>query len=360
MSKNRGLGRGLGSLFANTQEEYETQLEQARDDLSSDTLATITGVSQTKSGGNNKAKSKAGTGAGANNLASHSNTASGTTPLASAHQNVSRETLAGGTNNTSGVQQISLSLIRANKNQPRKTFNDERLEELASSIKTHGVIQPILVQKKGAGFEIIAGERRFRAAQLTELDYIPVIVQNLEAQSAKEVALIENLQREDLNAIDSALAIQSLMQEFSLTQETIAKRIGKSRPAVANLLRLLGLPKFVMQSVRDGTLSAGHARSLASISDSQAQVRLAKKAIEGEWSVRALEQAVKNYLEPKPKTKDTLKPPKSKELANLVNNLKRTLSTKVYALGTENKGKIIIEYYSTDDLERIEQFMTGK
>ena len=257
--------------------------------------------------------------------------------------------------NSGGVTEIEIKEIKANPNQPRKNFDQEALKELAASIKTHGVIQPILLNKNSDGYIIIAGERRFRAAKLAGLDTIPAVVKNYTERQIKEVAIIENLQREDLNPIEEAKAIKQLMEEYHLTQETVADRIGKSRSNIANSLRLLTLYPEVVDMVEEGKLSAGHARCLVVVSNVNDQLKLAKAAENGKMSVRDLERAVKELLTPKAPTRP--KEQQSIELKELINNMQRVFSTKVSAIGNDNKGRIYLDYYSRDDLDRIAEIL---
>ena len=254
-----------------------------------------------------------------------------------------------------GVTEIEIASIFANPNQPRKVFDQTALEELASSISKHGVIMPIIVNKSGDKYMIIAGERRFRASKLAGLKKVPVIVKNYNERQIKEISLIENLQREDLNPIEAANAMRSLMDEYGLTQEDLADRIGKSRPAITNTLRLLSLNREVIKMVSDGTLSAGHARALISM-PSEEQIKVAKNIIKNGLSVRDTEKAVKEYFNPPEKVKK-IKQPLSLELQDLVERMQRTFGTKVNAIGNDKKGRIYIDYYTRDDLDRLSDFV---
>jgi len=248
-------------------------------------------------------------------------------------------------------QEVDISLIDRNPKQPRKTFNSEQLEELSQSIKNCGLIQPIITVKRDNRYMIVSGERRWRASKLAGLKKVPIIVRNYTDSEIAEVALIENLQREDLNPIESALAIKELIDNYNLTQEQISEKIGKSRSAVTNTLRLLSLSPQVIQMIKDGRLSAGHGKILVAITDEETQYRIATMAIEGKISVRELEkylQTIANRPE-----KKTNKKQLSLELIDFGNKLQQTLATKVQIKGTERKGKILIEYYSKDDLNRI-------
>ena len=254
------------------------------------------------------------------------------------------------------VSEVEISKVHANPNQPRKNFDEDALNELAASIKTHGIIQPIVVNKDENGYMIIAGERRWRASKIAGLDTIPCIVKNYTERQIKEISIIENLQREDLNPIEAARAIKQLMDEYNFTQEVVADRIGISRPNIANTLRLLSLSPEVIELVEKNRLTAGHARCLVVISDARAQLKFAQAACDGKITVRELEKLVKQYLNP-PKTKNNKPPEQSMELKELINEMQRVFATKVSAIGSDKKGRIYIDYYSRDDLDRISELL---
>lgn len=266
-------------------------------------------------------------------------------------ENVSRETKPA----SNGIEGIDISLIYANPNQPRKTFDETALKELATSIKTHGIIQPIVLNRAEDGkYMIIAGERRWRAAKMAGLEQVPAFVRNYTPKQIKEISIIENLQREDLNPIEAARAIKQLMDEYDLTQEAVADRIGKSRPAIANTLRLLNLPMDVIELIEKNKLSAGHARCLVALSSPIEQTKVAQAAVAKKLSVREMEKLVKNLLNPvkeRPKTEQSL------ELRGMIEEMQRTFATKVSAIGNNNKGRIYIDYYSKDDLDRIAELI---
>lgn len=256
-----------------------------------------------------------------------------------------------------GVTEIDISSIFANPNQPRKVFDEDALKELAASISKHGVIMPIIVNKSGDRYMIIAGERRFRASKIAGLKTVPVIVKNYNERQIKEISLIENLQREDLNPIEAATAMRSLMQDYGLTQEDLADRIGKSRPAVANTLRLLSLAPEVVKLVSSGELSAGHARTLVSVPAAD-QIKFANSTVKEGLSVRELERKVKDYLmPPEEKAKKKAKMELSAELKDLIGEMQRVFGTKVNAIGNDNKGRIYIDYYTRDDLDRLAELV---
>lgn len=266
-------------------------------------------------------------------------------------ENVSRETKPA----SKGIEGIDISLIYANPNQPRKTFDETALKELATSIKTHGIIQPIVLNRAEDGkYMIIAGERRWRAAKMAGLEQVPAFVRNYTPKQIKEISIIENLQREDLNPIEAARAIKQLMDEYDLTQEAVADRIGKSRPAIANTLRLLNLPMDVIELIEKNKLSAGHARCLVALSSPIEQTKVAQAAVAKKLSVREMEKLVKNLLNP---VKERPKAEQSLELRGMIEEMQRTFATKVSAIGNDNKGRIYIDYYSKDDLDRIAELI---
>lgn len=259
------------------------------------------------------------------------------------------------------TQEIDIHLIDRNPNQPRKTFDEESLKSMASSISMYGVLQPILlVKSEGGRYLIIAGERRFRASLLAGLKTIPAIVRELSPQQIQEISLIENLHRENLNAIEAAEGIRELMENHGLTQEEVAVRIGKSRPYVTNTLRLLQLPSEVMDMVKSGKLSPGHARTILTVDNKEKLIEFAKLACEEDISVRDLERMVQNYFSDN--ASKTAKTRKSKEplpleLKTFVSDMKRLFSTKVNLVRNGSKGRITIDYYTNDDLERIHAIM---
>ncbi|MEE3419872.1 MAG: ParB/RepB/Spo0J family partition protein [Lachnospiraceae bacterium] len=253
------------------------------------------------------------------------------------------------------VVSMKISMVEPNKDQPRKYFDDAAIEELADSIGKFGIISPLLVQKKDGYYEIIAGERRWRAAQKAGLREIPVIIKDFTSQEAVEVSLIENIQREDLNPIEEAKAYDRLLSEYGLNQEEIAGRVSKSRSAVANSMRLLKLDLEIQRMVEMGSLTEGHARALLGISDPQLQKEAAQQVINNKLSVRQTEKLVKDLAKkPTVSRKKEKDAEKEAELSRFAESLKTTLGTKVSIRESgKNKGKIEIEYYSNDELERI-------
>jgi len=261
-----------------------------------------------------------------------------------------------------GVREIDIHDIDTNREQPRKYFDEDALSELAESIKVHGIVQPLIVREKNGRFQIVAGERRFRAARLAKLKTVPVLTVDYDDAKMQEVALIENIQREDLNPIEEASAIRFLMQQHDMTQEEVSTRIGKSRPAVANALRLLQLPAAVIDLVREGTISAGHGRAIAGVSDHAMQEKLADETVRLGYSVRALESRIKNLGEAKPDKKagKDAGAKLSADLKAVETALREKLGTKVKIAGNEQKGKLVIEYFSKDDLSNIYDCIIGE
>lgn len=257
------------------------------------------------------------------------------------------------------VIEIDINKIEPNKNQPRTDFNEESLSELAKSIESIGIISPIIVAEKGSFYEIIAGERRWRAARLAKIKKIPAIIKTYSELERLEVALIENIQREDLNPVEEALTYQKFHDEFKLNQEAIAEKVGKSRAAVANSLRLLKLDSRVLNFLKEGKLSSGHARAVIPIDENDVQFEIAEKIIEDRLSVRQVEELVKAYNEAKNQPKQEKKEPnrideaKKAAYKTLEKNLNRLFGTKVSIKNGKNKGKIEIEYYSEDELDRL-------
>ena len=249
-----------------------------------------------------------------------------------------------------GVTELDIESVYPNPDQPRKVFDKTALEELAESIKKHGVIMPIVVTKKGERYMIIAGERRYRASKLAGKKNIPAVVKEYTDREIKEISLIENLQREDLNPIEAANAMKQLMDEFHLTQEELSDRIGKSRSAVANTLRLLTLSGEVVTLISENKLSAGHARAMVTLPKEE-QEKLAKKAVGLGLSVRDVEKSVKEYFNPPEKKKQ--RQHLSVELKDMIERMQRAYGTKVSAIGNDNKGRIYIDYYTRDDLDRL-------
>ncbi len=248
---------------------------------------------------------------------------------------------------------VDINYVTPNRDQPRKNFDKEKLEELAESIKIHGIVEPILVQDRKDHYEIVAGERRWRAAKLAGLKKVPVFVRNYTERQIKEISLIENIQREDLNPIEEALAYKDLMTEYSLTQEEVASRVSKNRTTITNSLRLLKLGKKVQKMLIDKSISEGHARALIGIEDEKRQLEIAEKIVKNKLSVRDVEKLVKESDKPS-KPKKELSEDLEIFYKDIAEKMKQKLGTKVTINAKEDgSGKIEIEFYSNDDLDRI-------
>lgn len=302
--KNRGLGRGLEALFG---------------DVEIDTSAAEE-VQEEPQGINGKTRAKT---------------------AKKSRQNISGDS----------VVFIDINEIKPNENQPRKNFDEDKIAELAASILEHGIIQPIVVREKTNGYEIVAGERRYRAARKAELKTVPCLVRELTDEQNMLLAIIENMQREDLNPIEEAQAIEKMIKTYGLTQEQVSKSLAKSRPYITNALRLLRLPEKVQDMISSGSLSSGHARALVAIGDEKKQIALAERAEREGLSVRDIEKlSGENKKMPRPAARAKRK---AADVAGVEEDLKEILGTKVNLIEKGKRGKIEIEYYSRDELERL-------
>ncbi|APF24823.1 ParB/RepB/Spo0J family partition protein [Clostridium butyricum] len=253
-----------------------------------------------------------------------------------------------------GKMLIPLNEIRNDNNQPRKAFDNDKIAELTESIKTHGIIQPLILRKSDDGlYVIVAGERRWRAAKMAGLKDVPAIVMELSEKDVLEISLIENIQRQDLNPIEEASAYKKLLSDFNLTQEDLSKRIGKSRTAITNTMRLMNLDIRVQQYIIEGIITEGHGRALLGIKDKEIQYELSQKVIDENLSVRELERLVKRILEGKTAEEKETNNELNPYYKEIKNQLQSYFGTKVNISNKNNKGKIEIEYYSEDDLQRI-------
>ena len=256
-----------------------------------------------------------------------------------------------------GIQEIPVGELDPNPDQPRRTFSAESISQLAGSIREQGVLQPLLVVPASGGrYMIIAGERRFRAGREAGLETLPCIVKDIDVIRQREIALIENLQREDLNPIEAAKGIRALMDQCGYTQEKVSVRLGKSRPAVANMLRLLQLPDEVTEMVKDGLLTAGHARVLAGVNGSEEQLRLARKAVEEGLNVRQMEQLAKTAAAVKPKKKPGVKRLPA-ELEELQEKIRVRTGLKSTLTGSVSRGRIVLQYNSREELEHLNELL---
>ena len=258
-------------------------------------------------------------------------------------------------NNDDSVQFIALELIRPNPYQPRKTFEEERLNDLASSIQQHGILQPIVLRQTVQGYYIVVGERRFRASKLAGLTEVPAIIKELSDEDMMELAIIENLQREDLNAIEEAESYKKMMTDLNITQQEVARRLGKSRPYIANMLRLLQLPKNVAQMVQHGALSSAHGRTLLTLKDASKIKKTAKQAAQESWSVRYLEEYVNGLVSKdiSRKVDKETKESKPKMIQQQERFLKKQYGAKVDISTSKNVGKITFEFKSEAELKRL-------
>ncbi|WP_169056121.1 ParB/RepB/Spo0J family partition protein [Bacillus pumilus] len=262
--------------------------------------------------------------------------------------------------NEETVEEIKIKDLRPNPYQPRKTFDEDALSDLKESIQQHGVLQPIIVRKSIKGYDIVAGERRFRAAQQAGLTTIPAIVREFSETLMREIALLENLQREDLSPLEEAEAYASLLDHLSVTQEELAKRLGKSRPHIANHLRLLTLPDEVQKLIEDGTLSMGHGRTLLSLKNKNKLAPLVKKIVDEGLNVRQVEKLVQQLNENVPRETKKKEAPKDRVLKERESFLQNYFGTSVTIKKQKKKGKIEIEFLSNEDLERILELLSTR
>ena len=265
-----------------------------------------------------------------------------------------------GTENKNPETMVKLTAVEPNRDQPRKNFDPEKLQELSDSIRQYGVLQPLLVQKEKDYYKIIAGERRWRAARLAGLTEIPIIVKEFTPQDSMAVSLIENLQRQNLNPMEESMAYQKLLTEFSMTQEQVAEKLGKSRSAVANSLRLQNLPPAVQKSISEGMISMGHAKVLLGIEDPAEQSRMAVRIVGEKLSVRDLEQILSEKKTTKKKKSGQKESQKDLATRMAEDRMKELLGTKVNIKKGSKKGKIEIEYHSDEELERILNFLEAR
>ena len=256
----------------------------------------------------------------------------------------------------SRVQELSIDSIVPNPRQPRKAFEDSSLHNLSRSLERSGMLQPVVVRRHGQQYEIVVGERRWRAAKLAGLTHIPAVVREATDAETLELALVENLLREDLNPMEEAEAYQRLLTEFSWTQEELGQRVGKDRSSVANCLRLLKLPELIQADLRSGRLTMGHARALLSLSSPAEQLKLREEILAHSWSVRATEEGVQRKQRQTPRRAGRRSP----ELAALEDSLRETLATRVRLVGSARAGRIEITYTSSEDLERLTELITGR
>jgi ParB family chromosome partitioning protein len=258
--------------------------------------------------------------------------------------------------NNEGIAELKINDVEPQSGQPRKVFDQEKLKALAESIKEHGVVQPIIVRKEDSRYIIVAGERRWRAAKLAGLKTIPALIKELTSLEVMEIALIENLQREDLNPIEEAEAYRKLIDEYGMTQEDVSRLVGKSRAAIANSVRLLSLAGEIQDMLSDGRLTSGHARTLVTVEDQKRQVELAKQIVDKGLNVRDAERLASKETRQTAAKKPILKR-ESAEISSLVESLRTIFGTKIELKRNKDKGKIVIEYYSRDEFDRIVEML---
>ena len=376
MAKRKGgLGRGLDALFADAAPLFEEDLEQNEEEDTDakllDIIDDVTGdksrerfdsKSKAKSNKNHKTKSDRDEAKG-NSLSS---TKDDKTPREHAVQLEERniKDSKGETSQTQAdsakieadedrVLYIDINDIKPNKDQPRKTFNEEKLKDLANSIKENGVIQPLIIRKAQNGYELVAGERRWRAARIAEIKKVPCIIRNFDEKQNMIVAIIENMQRENLDPIEEALGLNEMIKRFEFTQEQVSNALGKSRAYIANSLRLLKLPEKIQNMIIEGRISAAHGRTIITIKDEKKQIEVCDKIIRNGLSVRAAERLTEKIKDDARPERKKRKPCVNAEIAAVEDELRKIFGTKVNINGKASTGKIEIEYYSVDELNRL-------
>ena len=382
MAKRKGgLGRGLDALFADAAPLFEEDLEQNEEENIDtkllDIIDDVTGdksrerfdsKSKAKSNKNHKTKSDRDETKG-NNLNS---TKEDKTPREHAVQLEERniKDSKGETSQTQvdsakieadedRVLYIDINDIKPNKDQPRKTFNEEKLKDLANSIKENGVIQPLIIRKAQNGYELVAGERRWRAARIAEIKKVPCIIRNFDEKQNMIVAIIENMQRENLDPIEEALGLNEMIKRFEFTQEQVSNALGKSRAYIANSLRLLKLPEKIQNMIIEGRISAAHGRTIITIKDENKQIEVCDKIIRNGLSVRAAERLTEKIKDDARPERKKRKPSVNAEIAAVEDELRKIFGTKVNINGKASTGKIEIEYYSIDELNRLIDMLRG-
>ena len=382
MAKRKGgLGRGLDALFADAAPLFEEDLEQNEEENIDtkllDIIDDVTGdksrkrfdsKSKAKSNKNHKTKSDRDETKG-NNLNS---TKEDKTPREHAVQLEERniKDSKGETSQTQvdsakieadedRVLYIDINDIKPNKDQPRKTFNEEKLKDLANSIKENGVIQPLIIRKAQNGYELVAGERRWRAARIAEIKKVPCIIRDFDEKQNMIVAIIENMQRENLDPIEEALGLNEMIKRFEFTQEQVSNALGKSRAYIANSLRLLKLPEKIQNMIIEGHISAAHGRTIITIKDENKQIEVCDKIIRNGLSVRAAERLTEKIKDDARPERKKRKPGVNAEIAAVEDELRKIFGTKVNINGKASTGKIEIEYYSIDELNRLIDMLRG-
>lgn len=382
MAKRKGgLGRGLDALFADAAPLFEEDLEQNEEEnIDTKLLDIIDGVTGDKSrerfATKNKSKSnsihKTKADKGGEKGSSSNSTKEDKTPREHAVQ-LEERNIKDSKGETSQTQVTSASIeadedrvlyidindIKPNKDQPRKTFNEEKLKDLANSIKENGVIQPLIIRKAQNGYELVAGERRWRAARIAEIKKVPCIIRNFDEKQNMIVAIIENMQRENLDPIEEALGLNEMIKRFEFTQEQVSNALGKSRAYIANSLRLLKLPEKIQNMIIEGRISAAHGRTIITIKDEKKQIEVCDKIIRNGLSVRAAERLTEKIKDDARPERKKRKPSVNAEIAAAEDELRKIFGTKVNINGKASTGKIEIEYYSIDELNRLIDMLRG-
>ena len=376
MAKRKGgLGRGLDALFADAAPLFEEDLEQNEEEDTDakllDIIDDVTGDksrerfdSKSKAKSNKKHKTKSDRDEAKGN--SLNSTKEDKTPREHAVQLEERniKDSKGETSQTQAasakieadedrVLYIDINDIKPNKDQPRKTFNEEKLKDLANSIKENGVIQPLIIRKAQNGYELVAGERRWRAARIAEIKKVPCIIRNFDEKQNMIVAIIENMQRENLDPIEEALGLNEMIKRFEFTQEQVSNALGKSRAYIANSLRLLKLPEKIQNMIIEGRISAAHGRTIITIKDEKKQIEVCDKIIRNGLSVRVAERLTEKIKDDARPERKKRKPSVNAEIAAVEDELRKIFGTKVNINGKASTGKIEIEYYSVDELNRL-------
>ena len=382
MAKRKGgLGRGLDALFADAAPLFEEDLEQNEEENIDtkllDIIDDVTGdknrerfATKNKSKSNSIHKTKADKGG-----------EKGSSSNSTKEDEISREhavqleersikdskgetyqtqvTSASIEADEDRVLYIDINDIKPNKDQPRKTFNEEKLKDLANSIKENGVIQPLIIRKAQNGYELVAGERRWRAARIAEIKKVPCIIRNFDEKQNMIVAIIENMQRENLDPIEEALGLNEMIKRFEFTQEQVSNALGKSRAYIANSLRLLKLPEKIQNMIIEGRISAAHGRTIITIKDEKKQIEVCDKIIRNGLSVRAAERLTEKIKDDARPERKKRKPSVNAEIAAVEDELRKIFGTKVNINGKASTGKIEIEYYSIDELNRLIDMLRG-
>ncbi len=382
MAKRKGgLGRGLDALFADAAPLFEEDLEQNEEENIDtkllDIIDDVTGdksrerfatKDKSKSNGIHKTKADKGGEKGSSSNSTKEDKIQREHAVQLEERSIkdskgetyqTQVTSASIEADEDRVLYIDINDIKPNKDQPRKTFNEEKLKDLANSIKENGVIQPLIIRKAQNGYELVAGERRWRAARIAEIKKVPCIIRNFDEKQNMIVAIIENMQRENLDPIEEALGLNEMIKRFEFTQEQVSNALGKSRAYIANSLRLLKLPEKIQNMIIEGRISAAHGRTIITIKDEKKQIEVCDKIIRNGLSVRAAERLTEKIKDDARPERKKRKPSVNAEIAAVEDELRKIFGTKVNINGKASTGKIEIEYYSIDELNRLIDMLRG-